>query len=60
MLSTTPLCLPSIQRRPAASVQYIVPCSVRAKIDGKHKGVVLSILSTSTITSSALGAAPRR
>jgi len=26
--STTPLCLPSIQRRPAASVQYIVPCSV--------------------------------
>src|ERR1700688_3824760 len=32
MLSTTPLCLPSIQRLPAASVQYIVPCSVGARI----------------------------
>ena len=28
MLRTTPLCLRSIQRLPAPSVQYIVPCSV--------------------------------
>src|SRR6185437_16088221 len=32
MLSTTPLCPPSIQRLPAASVQYIVPCKVGARI----------------------------
>src|SRR5262249_52082081 len=30
--STTPACLPSIQRLPAASVQYIVPCKVGASI----------------------------
>src|ERR1700727_3446780 len=30
MLSTTPLCPPSIQRLPAPSVQYIAPCSVGA------------------------------
>src|SRR5258708_7137590 len=32
MLSTTPLCFPSIQRLPAASAQYIAPCSVGARI----------------------------
>src|SRR5258707_8475411 len=32
VLSTTPLCFPSIQRLPAASVQYIAPCSVGARI----------------------------
>src|SRR5438874_1765168 len=32
MESTTPLCLASIQRFPAASVQYIVPCSVGPRI----------------------------
>src|SRR3984893_1668694 len=31
MLSTTPLCRPSVQHLPAASVQYIVPCSVGAR-----------------------------
>src|ERR1700737_5068793 len=30
--STTPLCLASIQRLPAASVQYIAPCSVGARM----------------------------
>src|SRR3984957_11761256 len=30
ILSTTPWCPPSIQRLPAASVQYIAPCSVGA------------------------------
>src|SRR3569832_1602342 len=31
MESTTPLCLSPIQRLPAASVQYIAPCSVGAR-----------------------------
>src|ERR1700709_2638466 len=32
ILSTTPLWPPSIQRLPHASVQYIVPCSVGARM----------------------------
>jgi len=32
MLSTTPLSAFSIQRRPAANVQYSAPCKVVAKI----------------------------
>ena len=43
MLSTTPLCLPSIQRLPAASVQYIAPCNVGARIASAARNDICSV-----------------
>src|SRR4029078_10465424 len=43
MLSTTPLRWFSIQRLPAASVQYIVPCSVGAKIASAARNHICAV-----------------
>src|SRR5260370_11965033 len=43
MLSTTPLCFPSIQRLPAAIVQYIAPCSVDARIASSARNDSFSV-----------------
>jgi hypothetical protein len=60
MLSTTPLCLPSIQRLPAASVQYIVPCSVGARIASAARGDRCSVcamkVAAALLTSTSIGA----
>ena len=60
MLSTTPLCAPSIQRLPAASVQYIVPCSVGARIASAARNDRCSVcamkVAAALLTSTSSGA----
>ncbi len=60
MLSTTPLCLLSIQRLPAASVQYIVPCSVGARIASAARNDRCSLcamkVAAALLTSTSIGA----
>src|ERR1700694_3204693 len=58
--STTPLCFASIQRLPAASVQYIVPCSVGARIASAARNERCSVCAmegaAAVLTSTSSGA----
>ena len=60
MLSTTPLCVPSIQRLPAPSVQYIAPCSVGARIASAARNDRCSVcamkVAAALLTSTSSGA----
>src|SRR6185312_16537507 len=61
MLSTTPLCRPSIQRLPAAIVQYIVPCKVGARIASAARNDICSVcamkVAAALLISTSIGAA---
>ena len=63
MLSTTPLCLRSIQRLPAASVQYIVPCKVgredRVRRAERQCSVCAMKVAAALLTSTSIGAAAK-
>ena len=60
MLSTTPLCAPSIQRLPAPSVQYIAPCRVGARIASAARNDRCSVcamkVAAALLTSTSSGA----
>ncbi len=60
MLSTTPLCRPSIQRLPAPSVQYIAPCSVGPRIASAARNDKCSVcamkVAAALLTSTSSGA----
>src|SRR6202790_5872631 len=60
ILRTTPLCPASIQRLPAASVQYIVPCSVGARIASAARNDRCSVcamkVAAALVTSTSIGA----
>src|SRR5436305_1393475 len=59
LLSTTPLCWPSIQRLPAASVQYIVPGRVGARIASAARNDSCSVcaikVAAALLTSTSIG-----
>src|SRR6516164_10122662 len=61
MLNTTPPCAASIQRLPAASVQYIAPCSVGARIASAARNERCSVcamkVAAALLTSTSSGAA---